>query len=386
MLSQYVATAILRHIMRRAVLAFLPVVVLFASLRGLFGLFDPICELSTAQIIVFPLVLAALTWSNPFPKIPATVVAASLSATVLSLVISSLPDRNASILLARLDDDEFEIATRVFRERLTPVLGDKFLIRSTKQPIGKLNKARKSLEESPAQSLIWGRKPWLNISVKEPQVDKVWLDLLAIKPVWHVPVFGLSFEPQNETARFVGLLTRGLLNKDHLSGTSWTEREMALREAGELVAPWSAQAHRAYAWFVLGNSYLERAVRSSYESGEVTCAIEAYRRGAKTMAVRDHPELYAAISNNHAAALFLRYVMEDKREYKHQALERLKLATGGLALKNPYGFKYEAVNVARKNLKRLKERKAAKRLKAKGKKTKLGERGKRKLKFKKKRH
>jgi hypothetical protein len=145
-----------------------------------------------------------------------------------------------------------------------------------------------------------------------------------------------------------------------------------LLQAGNHAAPWSSFAHRSYALWVYANYQLLAFLESgTYEPGELDCIIEYYNQARGFLRRGDNRELHAAILNNKALALYVKYTMEGDRSLRKRSVATLLQAVRTLREPDVFKASPRAATVARENLfvvkAGLRQQKKAKRRNAHGK-------------------
>ncbi|MDC0359012.1 hypothetical protein OAO01_09370, partial [Oligoflexia bacterium] len=300
-------------------------VVIYYALRSSLFAFD----MNKAQLMVYPfLLLLLLSVRIIRKKIPLLVLGIAVVGTLSGVKYSYSYGSGArpGVLLARFEGDDFEIDTRIFRERLSAQLLPKLHLR-----VGRYYKSIKShkavdknfVDGENIKVVLWGDKQWLNVSFpveayipSEEKKETIQAQrLLKFRPVEYVPVFGISVKPEGATLRFLAALLSGLAYGDPFTGAgdeaSRAMQESYLRSAARMKSAWSSFAHRAYPFWIVGNQHLRAALADEgYESGELNCALEAYGEALGLIRFLDNPELRAAVYNNKAIALALKFYFE----------------------------------------------------------------------------
>lgn len=332
------------------------------------GLSGMSLDLSLAQAIVFPFFLAMLFYfSLRVVRIPFMLLLFALTCAAVSLTFaySYRASKFSGVLLAKLSGDEYEITSRIFREKLNQAFAANSNIQVSryfrsfekKSEVGKL-----LLSDRDVNMLIWGTKGWLMVSfpaeaafITPDLAGQQRLAMLGVLPALALPSFGLALEPQNETSKFLSALAVGLMPQlaraDNLADV---EREMSLKEAGQIVSHWRSQAHRGYPWWALGNHYIAEGLRNGvYESASIACALEAYGKARSFVRPADNPELYASISNNIGILNYLRaFYGEEPHGYKF-AHKLFSQAISALPHAQRLNLEVPAARIAAKNLRFL---------------------------------
>jgi|GEM_PF-2268993 len=365
---------------------------------------DSVLDLNpaTAQVIAFPFVFLFVTRLCFVDlMVPRCLLAllAVCAALAVGFSYSHLVAGRRVFLVARLQDDQYETESRIFREEINRYLKRRPGAAAAPLSIlgrgafagaavsakgvltsfpGKIRAVRfygsfRSAEEvngflakNPSvPAVLWGNNRWVNISMAPPMEDafpgpdlRQWLHALGLKVVPNIPVFGLSYQPRTETASFAAGLFKAL------SAPRWSElmadlvlsaeHELDLREIGRAAAPWTTFEHRAYPYWLLGNLAMEASLRGQgYDAGEMNCALAAYNKAQSFLVRGGNPELLAAIFNNRGVAYYVQGVLENKKRVKKAALYEFKAAAKTLRLKNPFRIRYRAGKIAKSNLNKL---------------------------------
>jgi hypothetical protein len=217
--------------------------------------------------------------------------------------------------------------------------------------------------------VVWGNAHWLHVALRETppvavsgfNLSRSYGGLEKLQLVTSAPEVGLSYQPRNETADYIAGLAAGVLPR--LSGGEQepaqvtAERELALIDAGRLVAFWTAHGHRAYPWWELGNLYARAVLsRDRVDLGEVRCAIAAYGRALTFLHATDlaNAELRAGVLNNLGVLTAVRALEERKPKLLRRARTMFR-ATGKLRkARDIYGLEVRPSAIARENLELLK--------------------------------
>ena len=338
-------------------------------------------DLTLLQAIALPLFVAVLfKWEIFGVRIPRGLLIASATCAVLALVYSySAPAEGGNFLVARLVGDEFEADTRVFRDKLNHALREE---QGRHGPRGVRFHASIKDHSSAASyfaqdagplAVVWGSKRWINVTFNpsmsmsfDAEVMEAWKSLTGLSLVTKVPAIGLSFNPDGDTTLFLARLLAGVSDagfsggegSDLVSDPSRLDRVLSdLQAAGAMRAGWTLFAHRAFPYWVMGNLHLARALANGgYEQGELRCAIDFYSRARLLLRYGDNPELLAAILNNRGFAHFVLGSKEGQPALRKLALKEFLVAARLGRIRNPYGFKYAATGVARKNFEVVRHR------------------------------
>lgn len=328
---------------------------------------------SLAQAVAFPAVLLFLACLKFFNrKIPRWLLALAAVCAAAAVGFSCLHvvNNRKVLVVARLQDDEYETETRIFREQINRALRrdrQKSKIRAVRywtsfRNIKDVMVFLKENAEVPA--VIWGNTRWINVAFSPleeqgfPTAElKHWLEAAGLKVVTMSPSFGLSYRPRELTAEFLGRLFAGKLFAGGGERELFGGNELDLREAAGMSGPWTAPAHRAYAYWFLGNVLMASAFDyAAYDAGELGCAIRAYDRARFFLQPRDNPELLSAIYNNRAVARYLQGMLQGKKKSKKTAILEFKLAAQLLRQPDPFKIGPRAGKIAKKNLAKLKNK------------------------------
>ena len=343
-------------------MALFPIALFFLLTKVHFSKVLPL-DGTTAQAFVFPFVLVLLAQVSVFShRINFWVITGGAVLGLFSIAYSftsPLHIGRGGALIARLSSDELQTETRIFRERI-----NKFLSYSTHvtahsffEEFDSYSEVRDFIENHPRISLVtWGSTRWINIafrteepvSLKELGLETGFSDASSLKIIKSIPVIGMSYEPTNDTASFIADILVGVSD----GGRKFTkeDRQLALQHAATQRATWSSFAHRTYAFWLLGNLYLEEAFQNEEISrGSLNCALDSYKRGLQFLRKNDNPELEAALYNNYAIALFLQAMFEGDIKFKETAFKHFKMAVRTLGQKNLFSVPYVAGVVAHEN-------------------------------------
>ncbi len=329
--------------------------------------------LSDLQYLAVPFtIFAAWRFRLMGKSIPRFVLSLAIVGGVLSAILaySGVGINKKTVLVARLVGDEFEAASRVFREQIKEAArGERDIqLRRYHAPLAGYQEAQKLLADSGALAVIWGTKHWLSVSFAAGKDFFLgnneivsWEKMIGLKPVSSVSVIGMSRIPEPDTVRFLASFLVGssiVINSGASSSeVDYGRMETELLSAATIRAHWTSYAHRAFPFWVLGNFYLQRGLQDGrYERAYLLCAIRAYTRARELLRYHENPELLAAILNNRAFVHFLIGWMEHRSDLKETALVELKVAAQLERIKNPFGYRYRAVDLAKRNLLRLKHR------------------------------
>lgn len=325
-----------------------------------------VTTLSAAQIIIFPFVVLFLFNLKIYERrLPRSLLALALIVAMLSaLVLYTYKTRDRlTFFVASLVGDEYESASRIFRENITkqiPKQSGISLVRVYRAFKAEKEVVKDAKGDASARPYVWGDKRTIRVNFPGEKVFvplkaglNDWLDAMQLKVIESVSGLSLAFEPQRETSLFLAEFFAGLLGKQ--------EREIFLRSSASLTALWRSYAHRAYPLWVLGNLHSFNGLGfGKYQSGELECAMQAYENSRGYLRTGQNDELYAASLNNEAVILLIRAQKEGKRQYRDLALRFLKKAKKSLNLpqyKIKFAEQRETIKVNLKVVKGPKKRK-----------------------------
>ncbi|MCB0309702.1 MAG: hypothetical protein KDD42_00625 [Bdellovibrionales bacterium] len=281
--------------------------------------------------------------------------------------------------IARLDSDPFERSSRKFRRiisdflRSNPYYDENFSLGDLHASIASAQEAQQVLKTHPQLALlIWGDQHWLRISF--PEIEPRDLETLGksldvdgirnLKLVLSVPMAGLSFAPQLPSARFIGKLYAAIVAQREFARTSEPRHadraQILLREAGSQEAFWTSFAHRAVAWWLLGNEHFLAAFRDeTVQVGELKCALDAYRSVLRYLKKNDNTELLAATLNNLGVAIVVlaMYNRESQAtsDMIKEAMDCWRDALLTLHQNNRDGLKFKSARIAKQNMVTLRD-------------------------------
>jgi hypothetical protein len=326
-------------------------------------------DLSTVQLVCLPLV-AVLLWRIRLfgQRIPFFIVALGILLGLAIYFMSQpyvlLALGSHRVFVSELEGDTQGIAGFKLRNRLDLSLSHEGAARSRRlrakfkdeQAVANWVRAQEGAV------LISGNFRWLTVSfAARSNVSLNGAPLVArlqsvpdLTLVQSVPAIGISYEPRNETSAFLAMIFAADELYDAEPGsTQFGHAETLLRDAGSLVAPWSASFHRALPWFWLGNLYLKELLSgATYNPAIMECAIDAFQRAKRFVRAKDvvSVDLYAAILNNLGVALSLRSYFETGNWTTADAREVLRLARNARKSPNVYNVPLRPSQVAKVNL------------------------------------
>lgn len=319
---------------------------------------------TVAQAVIFPLVILLFArFEIGGRKIHPLVIVLGSTISVLGVAYAfTSPTHlgNNGILIARFEGDEMQNLTRIFRELVntqTTREGNVFA-HSYYESIGSYKEAREFLAEHPKLSLVtWGNRRWINIIFKDERDSQLrdfgltsdFAAMGSLKIVNSVPLVGLSFQPQRDTARFVAEIALGSSVVNPRG--SQQDRELALYHALGTAGTWTSFAHRGFAGLKLGNLLLEQAIKNdSISRMTLNCAISAYQKGLSFLRPKDDPELNAALRNNLGVAIYIRSIFDGSIKQRSIGVQLIRKAVKLAKVKNRLGILPQASSVAKDNL------------------------------------
>lgn len=329
--------------------------------------------LGTLQYALFPaLLLLILCVRIAKARVPRAVFMFALGGCLMSAAAAFAwwPSSNWAVAAAVLQNDEFEVETFKLRERINSFLRHQGGARAVRfhREFSNAKEASDYLAENTTQrALLWGNRGWINISLPETEplllggtrLGAQYEMLKSVKLVSSVPGVGLSIAPRNESAQFVAAIVLALSEGGASLGMpSERSPETVLRDAGNLFAPWSASAHRALPWWLLGNRLtLDFLNQSHYERATLLCAREAFLRALSFVRAKDavSADLYAAAKNNLAVLALVESVVEGSTHPIHDARPLFREALVVRSSPNVYGLELRPVKVALDNLEYFKK-------------------------------
>jgi hypothetical protein len=329
-------------------------------------------DLSFIQLFCLPLV-ALLLWRIKLlgTRLPAWIPLGSCALAFIFFVASqpfvSLAIGSHRVFLSELQKDEDGTLAYKLRSRLDTILRQEGALRTRRlrAEFGSSKEVTKWLSTRPGAVVLSGNHRWLTVSfaardplkLSETAFVAKHQKLPSLELVQALPAIGLSFEPRNETAHFLGFVLAADELGDAVPGSVlFAQAETKLRDAAEMAAPWTASFHRALPWWMLGNLYLkELLVQESYQPALMQCALEAYEMARKFLSPKDviSADLYAAVRNNHAVALVIQSTQEEQPSQLFLAHEYFREARNMRKTPNVHAVKARPAKVASANLERL---------------------------------
>lgn len=318
-------------------------------------------NLATAQLAAFPFVIFLVSRIRLLGRrLPAVFLAFSFvgAGVAAALSYSGHLLAGSRVVVAKLQRDEYESSTRIFREDLKAALAEHSQLEPQRyfHEVRSYEEARGQLSgDAGASALIWGDERWLNVALRTspplllasaaglvPEARLVDFELVT-----SVPAIGVSFNPERETVRFLAALLSGALG-------GRADGALLLGEAAGRQAAWSSAAHRAYAHWLLGNRQLLEAFSgSSFEPGALECAYGSYLTARRLLRYGDNAELLSAIHNNLAVLLYAQLKLVNRRDLRPLVRKSFNLAIQALRHPNLLQVDYRAGLVAKGNLLKL---------------------------------
>ncbi|NLF25240.1 MAG: hypothetical protein GX589_06225, partial [Deltaproteobacteria bacterium] len=186
---------------------------------------------------------------------------------------------------------------------------------------------------------VWGSDSWLQVSlpgVITRELGEMGLDPelgapANLKVVMEVPRFGVSMKPRRETASFLAALFSGLKGVRLKAGSGHVRGiEPDLLSAVMIESPWRGLSHKGYAWWLLGNLYLNEVFAGGgHNRAALHCARRAYGRAAGLVLLDSNPSLFTAIHNNIGVVRYLQGMFEAVADAPERALKSWRLALTG---------------------------------------------------------
>ncbi|RMD88034.1 MAG: hypothetical protein D6808_00395 [Candidatus Dadabacteria bacterium] len=292
-------------------------------------------DLSLCQTVAFPLVAFSVAqlrlWGKkmPNPVLFCGVAAGLLGAASINLYT---PNIGNGIYVSLLTNDDTGSESRTFRAQINKHLSytGNYIARRYPEIISSHKTAKEMVSLSQEKAVIWGNTDQINVALKAVSP----IPLAKMAPRWdgipgrdlafitQVPFFSLSYTPRSATARFIAYTLGAILERRQNLKLAY------LGEASTTVGWWKKRHHKAYVLWQIGNMHFVDAVDSAeYEPSEIRCAIASYRKALNFIdEVRQNPDLYTAIHNNYALALYLKYELEGDKSAKEKIESELTRA------------------------------------------------------------
>ena len=323
---------------------------------------------SSSQFVLFPFVLFCVFiltfWQKVIPRY-ALFLAAIAGITLGAASMGVRPERADAlkVYFSPFISDPHESQSIKFSNLLQKLL-DKLNVDSdierVSNPLTNLAKVndfiKKRLLENPNEAafVISGSPRWMALSVS-PKISSHVLDdelseissALNIKLVTDVSGTGLSdgFSPatQDYISRLIAAFSS--FNEGNID-----QAEIYLAEAASITEHWSSVTHRAYALWLLGTLYINKAFNGdTIEPAYLLCAIDYLNRSRGFIKRNPNPELLSAVLNNRGVAHFLSYLYFGKKTLRKQALREFQFASKA-SFKSGSAIDRPAWLVARENL------------------------------------
>ncbi len=295
-------------------------IVFYALTRVHIGVYLPL-SVSIAQLILFPFAVLLL-WNLRIGsfRVPRTLLILAFGGATLGAISAYGPPREqrGSFVVARFADDELETKSRIFREKIIESLlgSDVRVQRSYEAPASPAQAGELFRRDRSMRPLVWGSGGWLTIAFPEglrtpaslvpvEEIHKFY----GLRPVTYVSMVGMSLKPEGDSARFLALLFRGLIEGESAGEAGreslalWERRMSYLQESSDMGHAWTTFVHRAYPLWQIGNYHLAQAFRGpKVQAAELRCAIWAFRVARRYIRGPSNLELSAALLNNEALA------------------------------------------------------------------------------------
>lgn len=211
------------------------------------------------------------------------------------------------------------------------------------------------------QMVVWGSGRYLVLSfprqqplrLSETVLGKQIPSLGVLELVTYVPAVGVSLKPLPATADFIAALSAGIANDNGAffpSRNKVNTRETSLLAAARRDDLWRTAAHRALAWWRVGNEYFVRSLAAPSGGGLRLCALDAYTEALGLFRGSDNPELYAALHNNVAVLQVVRGVLGEEKGMGKAARRHYQYAIAAVNYPNRLRAPLRASWIARLNL------------------------------------
>lgn len=275
---------------------------------------------SLPQAIVFPVFFVAL-WRIAIVgvRVPrGVIVLAALCAVGASgFSFAWRGNRHGDFLIARIRGDAYEAQSKVFRDRINSEIPSHSPVRAVRyyRELESEAEAREMLRANRnVPAIVWGGERWISVSFSAKNGAVRLGDVVSqfglapdLTVVTRVSRFDLSRRPEQPSAAFIAKVLGGLIPERLVNGEVLPpvggEAELSLRDAGQILAPWSGYSHRAVVSFALGNAYLFEAIsRSTIDVAVLRCAVGMFEYGRRLFRVGENRELALALANNEGVA------------------------------------------------------------------------------------
>ncbi|MGI6525332.1 MAG: hypothetical protein ACOX2O_08615 [Bdellovibrionota bacterium] len=322
-----------------AVLAFLPILLVFYLLRTVFGF-----QIQYAQISIFPFLLCWLFYIGIKGKLfPLKLILVSALFAVAVFLIPYLSFNREAVFVATLVGDDIENESREFWSELNKLLKYRGVVSSKR-----FYRVYKNHQEalSSQRTIIWGDQKWINLSFVEVPHHQI----LGFTLIGGVSRQKIPYQPRIDTAKFLAAFLSGLkeINADG-SFSGYAEQE--LHYAASRNTLWISGEHKALPLLLLGNGYLQKAFKDgNFQAAYLECAISVYSRALLYSNKKTDPELSIALYNNLAVALHLKGIARGSKNFRQLAQKTWGSAINLRKVQKMCAAKKAAIKVARKNL------------------------------------
>jgi hypothetical protein len=348
---------------KRLAFFFLPLIIILSLYLSGSNFFSP-SNKTWLQIYLYPLVLLGLIkiLGTEF-KVPKQVLIISTAFALLGVAYAymyPLKARRGGLVVARLEGDELQNESRIFREQINRALDQNGYIRalSINEGFGSLNDAEDFISKNKKlKILISGNQKWINIffperlplSLSELGLGIKLPGIADLKLHYSVRTIGLSLQPRYATALFIANLAEGVAGyKQDSRNDSF---ELSLLNAANLGAFWTSFSHKAYPLWFLANIYIESSVKNGkFSRPLLNCGVKAYKKAFSWLRKGDNPDLKASILNNLGVAYALRGYMIGKRRDVKIAKKYFTLAVKVYKEKSKLSRNFSAAVVANENV------------------------------------
>lgn len=252
------------------------------SHRGIF-------QLCVAPLLLF-LILPAFAGNSRV--LGASLVVAGVTGVALAARTYFMP--SCTFCVALRPHDALGGGTSLLVERIARRAVDPKSFGLIMTHIDSQEEAQAWLSRSPlAKVLLWGEDD-LTLAFRAEQPDNLDASdfpvLQGLKLVRQVPSIRISIDSGGHTFYYLGRVV--------------SSRELDLRGAGRLRAPWREGAHLSYAYWKLGSKLLSSSVAGRVDWGELECAERVLRRALGQLRSAENEQLVLAVANNLAVARF----------------------------------------------------------------------------------
>lgn len=301
---------------------------------------------STVQFVLLPIVLISIAlisfYGQVFPRFAIFLAClASIGAGIVTF--GNKPERldAAKIYISPFLSDPHEAQSIKFATLLAKTfdrLDLNFDLERISNPIADLQGVgdflNRRLIEDPDETtiVISGSSRWLSLSTSSKFAPHLVTNSLAqvfsalnIKLVTQVSGTGLSNAFSFATQEYIAWM---LASYVAINDGQLDLAEQYLLNAASIVERWTSGHHRAYALWMLGTLYLNKAFNSnSLEPTYLNCSIDYFKRALGFIRKDRNPELYSAVINNLASAHFLSYLFLGHKNLRKQSLKEFKIAS-----------------------------------------------------------